>query len=222
MLSKIRVLAILFVAGLLLPQVAVQAQDGNDDGMSIPQRFEQFGRSLYGGYRPKQNQRQSRNAQMDRQAQQQQQQAQQRTNSRAAEAFDDDVVDDGVAPRSSAPQQVAQRPGQPASKRRVVADPAMAHAPPLAQKRTPAAERRVHHPPTVCRAWPALRILRSMTPIFRRRSKSRHFPSRSWFAAPVPASASRRSPAQNFRRQAINVQARAEELRRGSPRVMSW
>ena len=137
MLRKSRIVALMFVAGLLLPQVAVQAQDDGEDGMSIPHCFEQFGRSLYGGYRPKQNQRQTRMPQMDRQAQQQQQQqqAQQRTTSRAAEAFDDDDVDDGVAPRASAPQQVAQRPGQPVSKRRVVADPtaATSHAPPLGQ-----------------------------------------------------------------------------------------
>ena len=127
MLSKFRFSAILCVAGLLLPPVAAQAQNGDDDeGVSIPQRFQNFGKSLVGGYRGdgrSPNQRQARNPQ-------QQSQQQRRSPPRSPEYY----YDDDSAPRPSNAQ-MAQRGNSPRdpqpSKRRVVEEPATSHAPPL-------------------------------------------------------------------------------------------
>ncbi|HEY4307867.1 MAG TPA: hypothetical protein VGN12_00320 [Pirellulales bacterium] len=130
MLSKLRVLAILFVAGALpLAQAHAQNENDDDQGMSIPQRVEQFGRSLVGNNRssnrPQNGRPQQRNAQQ-----------QQRRVARPTETYES-YEDDGVAPvaRSNG-QQNTQRnvpAGQAASKRRVVDDSATAHAPPLGQ-----------------------------------------------------------------------------------------
>lgn len=126
MFSRFRVSAILCVAGLMLPPVTAQAQNGagDDDGSSIQQRFQQFGRSLVGGYRGDgrpTNQRPTRSPQ---------QQAQQRRPQQRTGAY----YDDGVAPRPSN-SQMTQRGGAPRdvqpSKRRVVDEAATAHAPPL-------------------------------------------------------------------------------------------
>jgi hypothetical protein len=130
MVSKLRVLAILFVAGALpLAQAHAQNENDDDQGMSIPQRVEQFGRSLVGNNRssnrPQNGRPQQRNAQQ-----------QQRRISRPAETYES-YEDDGVAPVArSGGQQNMQRnapAGQAASKRRVVDDSATAHAPPLGQ-----------------------------------------------------------------------------------------
>ena len=127
MFSKFRFSAILCVAGLLLPPVAAQVQNGDDDeGVSIPQRFQNFGKSLVGGYR---GDGRSPNQRPQRSPQQQSQQR--RTPPPCTPEY---YEDDDSAPRPSNAQMAqrgnSSRDAQP-SKRRVVEEPATSHAPPL-------------------------------------------------------------------------------------------